>query len=189
MQEIIISKALLTRIGHAVIEEIRENTDKGLDQDGKPFQKYSSNPLYIPAGAIFARGWKTTGKKLLRKRNRQAEYRCKKGGKRWVIIPGGYAVLKNTRFPQDGGKVNLHVTGKMINGLAITEQGTNFIKIGFSNTEAATKAMYHQVMGAGKRKVKRKFLGLPQDILNGIVNSYTEQFKNEIETKFFEGLG
>ncbi len=187
MQEIIISKALLTRIGHAVIEEIRENTDKGLDQEGKPFQKYSSSPLYIPAGAIFAPGWNTTGKRLLSKK--EAEFRNKKGGKRWVIIPGGYAVLKNTRFPQEGGKVNLHLTGNMMNGLAITEQGTNFIKIGFSNTEAATKAMYHQVMGAGKRKVKRKFLGLPQDILNGIVNSYAEQFKNEIETKFFEGLG
>jgi hypothetical protein len=187
VQEIIISKALLTRIGHAVIEEIRENTDKGIDQDGKPFDKYSSNPLYIPASAIFAPGWNTAGKKLIKQK--KAEYRSKKGGWRWVIIPGGYAVLRNIRFPQDRGKVNLHLTGNMMNSLAIVLQGNNWVKIGFSNTEAAAKAMYHQVMGAGKRKVKRKFLGLPQDILNGIVSNYTGQIKDEIETKFFDELG
>ena len=130
----------------------------------------------------------TTTRKLFKKK--EAEFRRSKGSRKlWVVIPGGYAMLKNTCFPRSGSKVNLHLTGNMLNSLAITEQGGNYIKIGFSNIEAATKAMYHQVMGASKRKIKRKFLGLPLNILNEIINNYTGQIKNDIEAKFFKGLG
>jgi len=179
LQEIIISKPLLNRIGNEIIERITANTQAGKDIDGKPFNKYSTKPLYIPAGAFYAPGWKTTGKRMIK--SKDAEYRRKIGGKYWVIIPGGYAKLKSTRFPQDGGNVNLHVTGNMLNSLAVIERGNDYVTIGFNNKEAATKAMYHQIMGAGKSKVIRKFLGLPNNELAVVMGSFTKLIAAEVE--------
>ncbi|MEM4626453.1 MAG: hypothetical protein QXF70_03455 [Candidatus Bilamarchaeaceae archaeon] len=180
MAKAIISKALLVRIGYAVIEKIRENTDKGFDQDGKPFEKYSSNPLKIPAGAFFAPGWKTTGKRLIK--NKEAAYR-RKNGKYWVLVPGGYAKLKSSRFPQDGGRVNLHVTGNLLNSIDVIKNGDDYVVIGFNNKEAATKAIYHQIMGAGKRKVIRKFLGLPDNEIAKIMADFEHLITAEIDNK------
>jgi len=177
--EIVISKQLLNRIGNEVIDRIISNTQSGKDINGQPFERYSNNPLYIPAGALFAPGWKTTGKKLIK--SKDAEYRRKKGGKYWVIIPGGYAKLKSSRFPQDSGKVNLHLTGNMLNSISIVERGNDYIVIGFNNKEAATKAIYHQIMGAGKRKVIRKFLGLPDSEIAEILAGYKPLIAAEVE--------
>ncbi len=152
--------------------------EKQITTKGKKFKKYSTNTLVIPSGAFFADGWKTSNKRLLK--SKEASF-TKRNSKYWVVIKGGYAKLKSNRFPQDGGKVNLHVTGGMLDSLAIVKHGNNSITIGFNSSEQAKKAMYHEVTVAGKSKVKRQFMNLPQKEVNKITHRLQARFKAELQ--------
>ena len=58
--------------------------------------------------------------------------------------------------------------------------------IGFTNKEAAEKAYYHNVAGAGKRKAIRKFLGITNDqekmIVKMAADNITVDFGSLVKT-------
>ncbi len=148
-----LSDADLTRIGLKGAQLIQERTEKGLDADGNPFEPYSENAFAMPLGAITARARQALGDKL-------NTFTTKKGAL-WAVIEGGYKAFKSAAYPQDSGSVNMTQTGRMMSGLTVvrTDPTTNTVVLGFTQSEDALKAWYHNEAGAGPRKVIRKFLG------------------------------
>ena len=59
-------------------------------------------------------------------------------------------------------KPDLTVLGLMLANLSVVDTSDNKIVIGFDDPEAARIAYYHNISGAGKSRVLRKFLGLQE---------------------------
>jgi len=71
----------------------------------------------------------------------------------------------------------------MLSSLDVISKGDNYIILGFYKSEHAELAEYHQVIGAGKSKVKRKFLGLH----NRDIKEINELLSDSIEFKILDG--
>ena len=152
--QIIFKKEALSKFALKVISLMRENTLNGISADGSPFAAYSSKPFVMPAGAVT--------QKALKKLDKQGSiywFKAKSSGNLWVLIQGGYKALREAKGR--GLDVDLTDTGQMLRALIPVDFKENEIKIGFTNAEAAEKAYYHCVAGAGKGKTIRNFLGLP----------------------------
>jgi hypothetical protein len=144
----------LYRIGLKAINAIRERTQKGIGADGRAWQGYSEKPFARPLAGITGKAQKSLGKRL--------HIFTTKRGALWAIIEGGYKAYKRAAYPQDGGTVNLTVSGGMLGALAVvgTDPATNTVRVGFSRQDAAELALYHNVLGAGRSRVLHRFLGL-----------------------------
>lgn len=145
------SAAGMKRAGLRAIQLIRTRTLKGQGLDG-PFAGYGVNPFALPAGAL-------TGQARAALKGR-LHYFKKPSGRLWVVVEGGYKAYKQARYPQDGGNVNLSATGAMLRAMTVTKVDGDTIQIGFTRQEEAEKAYWHNVTGAGKRRVIRRFMGL-----------------------------
>jgi len=177
---ITIDDAMIQQIASMIVGKIQERTSKGIDMHGKPFVPYSSRTFAMPYGAFlqyFSGGAKNPEKTAGIKRYNQlgtgySLFKTKSGAI-WALVEGGYLNMKKARFKTGETTVNLQVRGMrggMLGDLQILSieklsDDKREIVIGFRNPEAAKLAMYHQVLGAGKRKVIRQFLGLtPQEM-------------------------
>lgn len=170
----------LELIAEFAIRSIIERTNKGLDEDYKPFAPYSSKPFTMPYGAYIQNTTKQQRDKL------KASVVTGEDGLPYVLIQGGYKAFKAARFPQDNGIVNLQVRGMrggMLSSLDVISKGDNYIILGFYKSEHAKLAGYHQVLGAGKGKTKRKFLGLNKRDIEEI----NELLSDSIEFKILDG--
>jgi hypothetical protein len=145
---------LLRQIGLRTIAFIRERTLKGIDADGALFHPYSTTPFARPYGGITQRTKANLGDRL-------QVFTNPKSGKLWAVIEGGYEEYKRAAYPSDSG-VNLTATGAMLRALTIVsvDEGTNTVVIGFARAEEAEKALYHDQIGAGPRRVIRHFMGV-----------------------------
>ncbi len=155
-----ISQQALLRFGYRAIQLIQERTAKGNGLDGK-FASYSTNPLAVPAGIGTKRA-----RKALQGAGRLSYF--KKKGKLWMVVHGGYAELKKALYANAKGYTgtpNLAVSGQMLASLQAKTAGENAVVRSFDNAEAARKAYYQHVSGAGKSRVVRRFLGLTNDEL------------------------
>jgi acyl-CoA synthetase (NDP forming) len=155
-----ISQDALLRFGYRAIQLIQERTAKGDGLDGK-FASYSTNPLAVPSGMASKRA-----RKALQGAGKLSYFKRK--GKLWMVVQGGYAELKRAVFTNAKGNTgvpNLMVTGQMMGSLQAKVAGENSVVLTFDNPEAARKAFYHHVSGAGKRRVLRRFLGLREEEL------------------------
>jgi hypothetical protein len=67
--------------------------------------------------------------------------------------------------------VNLTLTGEMLGTISIINHGTGFIKLGFTDSEAAKKAKWIQTPSGQKagKQSPRRFFGISQKDLNKIV--------------------
>lgn len=136
----------------------------------------------MPAGALFSPGWKTTGQQMYRQKLIDW-FTSKTSGNKWVVVKGGYKDLKQRRFGADN--VNLQVRGLrgkgMLGSLAVIQKKENEIIIGFSNSEASQLAMYHEVLGAGKSRVKRQFMGISPAQQKELTNQIQDEIKKVVE--------
>jgi hypothetical protein len=154
------------RIGLKFLAKIRENTLAGIDAHGKPMKGYSTRPFARPMGGI------PKNVRLQLDKEGKITYYRKKGRATWVVIEGGYLALKSAWY-EDGGKVNMTATGKMLRSMRVRLEGDKII-IEFSREEEAEKAYWHNVSGAGKSRVIREFLGLPDDQASEIAKEEIE---------------
>jgi len=150
----------LAQFGQAVKAEIRRNTLAGRDRHGRPLAPYSTRTFAMPAGVS---GWRGAMRKL------DVQYFRTTAGSLWAVIPGGYRALKTARKGSGGASPNLSLTGTMLRSMNSIVRGPNLIRIGFTNSEAAERAYYHVVSGAGKSRTRRDFLGLPEQDYRDIV--------------------
>lgn len=180
--KITINPEILRRAALKIISLIQQNTNNGIDQYGKPFKPYSTKPFSMPAGSYY-QNTSLAQRKVL---NESLIWRTSKSGSKWITVKGGYAAYKSARFPQDGGVVNLQYRGfrgnGMLNSLQIIEESpeNGYIIIGFSNSQAAQIASYHQVLGAGKSRVLRKFMGINENDVEKVL----QEFKNQIAIQY-----
>ncbi len=175
MTEIIdIAEVIKRRIGIRVVAAIKENTLRGIDKDGKPFAPYSEKPFAAPAGSLT--------QKVRARLDKDGKLTFfEKGDTKWVRVEGGYKLVKSIKRPSDGGVVNLTDTGKLLRGLrflSIDNEGA--IRIGWDDPELALLAYYHNVSGAGKGRVVRKFLGIPDAELQAIAEEEINKARESI---------
>ena len=149
-----IGSAALKRAGLLAVKMIRFRTAAGRDIDGNPFQPYSTNPFARPAGGIPQSARKRLKESLRYFRTAQ--------GSLWMVVIGGYKAFKAARYPAAGSTVNLQGSGNMLRALTVlsVDASTRTFRIGWTRTEEAEKALYHNVTGVGKSRIKRKNLGL-----------------------------
>ena len=174
---IVIAPELLRKLGARAVELINIRTLEGIDAEGKKFVGYSTRPFCRPYAGVP----KTTINRL------EAEgslsyftVRGKDRGALWIRIEDGYLEFKRARNPAWNGVVDLHDTGEMMRNLSVTGTGASSVTIGFKTFPAAQKAYWHNVSGAGRSHVIRKFLGIsPKDmteLIDLIQQGITVQF-------------
>lgn len=148
-----IAPAALGRFGQFVLQLIEDNVAAGVDRKGNAFAPYSTRPFARPLGGVPKRAIS-----YLKSSNAIQIFTTKRGSL-WMVVEGGYAALK-TAIRQSSSGVDMQLTGDMMKQLAVLSTSDNGIVIGFLTAEAAEKAYYATVAGAGKSRVIRDFLGL-----------------------------
>ncbi len=128
-------------IGTKAIEFINNNIDNRVDFDGKPFEPYSFDYWFY---------------RYKRKRYSGKKLRSKKGKASWKK----FLTAARSEWDTKKNDVTLIDTNNMLAALDVISTSNNEIKIGFRDQEAAKKAFYHNVSGAGKSRTLRRFLGL-----------------------------
>ena len=70
--------------------------------------------------------------------------------------------------------VNLTLTGEMLGTISIVNHGVGFVKLGFTDSEAAKRAKWIQAPSGQKagKQSPRKFFGITQKDLNKIIAKY-----------------
>ena len=137
----------LTAIGTKAVAFIYENIDNRVDSNGKPFEPYSFNYWFY---------------KYRRRRYKGKKLRTKQGKKKWQQ----FLIASRSEWETEKNNVTLSDTNSMLTALDVISVSTSSfsylpeIKIGFRDQEAAKKAFYHNVSGAGKGRTLRRFLGL-----------------------------
>lgn len=124
-------------IGAKVIEFIVSNVEQKTDLNGKPFMPYS------------------LGYWLRKKYKKKSKAKSKSGKAKFIATA-------KAAWEGDKANVNLIYSGAMLAALKITniDKANNVITIGFSDGEAAKVAFYHNVSGAGKGRIIRRFFGV-----------------------------
>lgn len=150
-----LSKRLL---GIEIVNHIRKRTLEGKDKDGKPFKGYSTRPFAMPAGAA-------TKGAISRLESSGGLTWFSSGKSKWILIKGGYRAYKAVRKPQDGGVVNLTLSGQMMKDLGVIALPTDGITIGFNRKENAEKALWNIERG-------RDFLGVEDSVLEKLAEKY-----------------
>lgn len=133
------------QVARREIELIRERTQRGLDTQGRPFSAYSST--YVKAKQrIIKQGWR-----VRRGRGRNA---------RLVSLnPTAFAANRVGDWMRLSGRMfsDMYVKAvnviKQSNGYAVT------YTLDFKTARSKAIAEYHNITGAGKGKVLRKFWG------------------------------
>jgi hypothetical protein len=149
--------AALKKLGLRAVQFINARTERGIGVNDAgnevPFEDYSERTFARPIGGITKKAQGLLGNRL--------KMFTTSRGKLWALIEGGYKALKAAMFPGDSS-VNLYATGNYLAGRTVTkvDASTGEVTIGFATAYANEIALYHNVLGAGKRKVKRQDMGL-----------------------------
>lgn len=145
------------KLGFRVIDLINQNVASGVDVDGKPFKRYSDKWFARPAGDL-SKAKSGRIAKLIK--SGDARYFSGKSGATWLSVRG-YRRWKLVESPSaDPDDVNLTLTGNMLSAMQPNVNSDGSVEIGFANSEAAELAFYHNISGAGRSRVLRRFLGL-----------------------------
>ena len=133
------TSADMKSIGNDAIALIKERTQEGLDVNDKPFDAYSTKPIYVSKTS-------KTGKKLSPKGGRKTE-----SGKS-VFYQGGYSQYKKASSGSD--KVDLTLSGNMMQSLVVKDATNTSFTIGIKGP--AEKYAYEV-------NDEREFIGLSKE--------------------------
>lgn len=130
----------MLQIGNKAVELIQQNLDAYTDADGRQFEPLTFQYWFY---------------RYKRKKYRGKYLRGKKASK--------WQAFKNAAYSEWGSagkKVTLTSTGAMRASISPIASDETSVTVGFLNEESARTAFYHNVSGAGKGRVIRKFMGL-----------------------------
>lgn len=151
-----ITERAMYRAGLLAVKLIRERTLAGRDVEGQPFRPYGTTTFARPAGGLT---------KTARANLRGLVSYFRKSGSLWMAVQGGYKAFKEAVYG-DASTVNLQAEGAMLRSITVLEPvdtTTGTVRVGFTRSEEAEKAYWHNVSGAGKSRVIRRFMGLSDD--------------------------
>jgi len=165
----------IQKIAEQIKERILYNTSQGVDKYGQPFKPYSTRPFAMPYGSAMRQG---ISKSDIRDKNKANIFqRVGKKPKLWVAWLGGYTQYKGL-IGKDGAKVNLKLTGNMLDSLyARSESIRSFFDIDLSQFDSNI---------TGNMRID-----IPEfDVIIGFTNSEAEQiaYWNILRERDFLGL-
>ncbi len=158
----IVSRALLINLGTRVLYIIKERTLRGEFLPGSTGTgQYSTTPMPLPLGALPARARSKSALRALTDSGEARLFTSLRSRRTWIILEGGYKRLRELAG-RESDRVTLNWTGAMMRNLKIlrTNEAEAYVELGFSEGRAARLATYHNELGAGRRKVTHRFLGL-----------------------------
>jgi len=157
------SKKDTMRLAMNTLASIKLRTSKGLDADGKPFEDYSTKPIYIPIG-------KGTGARLKPKGGRVS----RTGNS--VFYSGGYQEYKHDSRkrggPDDSAEVDLVLSGALMNNLVVLNAQQTKFTIGLTS--------HVQYYGYYVNE-KREFIGLSDKDVDVLFQTVKEEIANKID--------
>ncbi len=156
LQGVIIDRIMVMKLANAGLAIIRERTLSGkfLPGSSPGAGEYSTKPFARPLGGLT----KQVQKDLLAS---GAQVFTKEGKATWVVIKGGYKQLREIAG-KDTSHVSLTWRGRMLRNLGVLNADDNSAVLGMKDEDAKQLSLYHNVMGAGKSKVKRVFMGFSE---------------------------
>lgn len=176
----LIDSVLMKRVGLQCIFIVRRRVSSGKYLEGTTSEQYSTKPFGMPLGAATkalgsaikraiekgqAVNLKRKGKTFATVSPDEAKiYTSPKTGNLWVIIGGGYKRYRELGG-RDSSKIDLNWSGRMMRNLGIIpgSEQPSAVDVGFTSTDEQNKALWHNVMGAGKSRRKHVFMGLTNE--------------------------
>lgn len=157
----IISRALLVDIGSHALYIIKTRTLQGEFLPGSTGSgQYSTTPMPLPLGAL-QKSVRTGATLKAMVAAGEAYVFQSKAGRKWIILEGGYKKLRELA-KKEADHVTLNWSGSMMRNLKIISVNPDrySVTLGFDEASARRKARYHNELGAGRKRVTHKFLGL-----------------------------
>lgn len=153
LKDVIVDRVIVMKLANAGLAIIRQRTLSGkfLPGSSPGADEYSTKPFARPLGGLT--------KKLQRDLLANgAQVFTKDGKATWVVIKGGYKQMREIAG-KDTSHVSLTWTGRMMRNLGILTSDDNSAVLGPKDADTKQLSLYHNVMGAGKSKRKRVFMG------------------------------
>ncbi|KKP28311.1 MAG: hypothetical protein UR18_C0006G0023 [Candidatus Nomurabacteria bacterium GW2011_GWE2_31_40] len=160
IQDAVTDRIIMQRVAGQGIFIIRQRTKKGqyLEGSSPGSENYSTNPFAMPVGAVN----KMTGNKINSLAKSDPDkfhlFRSKKTNSLWVLVTEGYK-----RIRQLAGKnsdvVTMSWSGKVMRNLAAVSVEPREAKLGFEDERAKQISIWQNIMGAGKSKKKKIYMG------------------------------
>jgi len=179
-------------VSNGVITIVRKRTLKGkyLEGSSAGAGEYSTKPFAMPLGALTGSGYQTSltnrmhatiiGKGSFLK-NSDFQLFTSKTNTLWVLVKGGYKEIRSLAKKQVQ-TANLNWSGRMMRNLGIQNLTAKTSVLGFNDAESNKLAYYHNIMGVGKSKKKRVFMGLTDTEVNELVQDVNIALKRHLTT-------
>ena len=147
------------RLAANTLAAVKLRTSQGIDANGKPFDGYSTKPIYVAK----------QGARLSPKGGRPS-----RTGKS-IFYAGGYQQYKRDSRRRggagDSAEVDLVLSGNMLNNFVILEATANRFRLGLTQN-----AQYGYFVNA-----EREFIGLTDDDVNVLVQAVTLDIQRKLK--------
>ena len=175
----VITRALLINVGTQVINIIKLRTLAGEFLAGSTGGRtYSRTPMPLPLSGLpaFARTKKNL--KMLVAAGEARIFTSLRSRATWIILTGGYEQFRKLAG-RETDHVTLNWTGSMMRNLKIVRVDTTTpeVVVGFDEGRSGRLASYHNTLGAGKRHVTHKFLGLTDEETRSLEQSVLQALR------------
>lgn len=174
----IISRALLINLGTRALYIIKTRTLRGEFLPGSTGTgQYSTTPMPLPLGALPARARTKSALKAMTDAD-EAHLFTSRSGRTWIVLQGGYKRLRELAG-RESDRVTLNWSGAMMRNLKIlrADEREAYVELGFDEGRAKRLAVYHDVLGAGRRKVTHRFLGLTDQEITSLEPTVREALR------------
>jgi len=159
----LVENVLLKRLANGAIALIRKRTLQGEFIAGD--HDYSTKPFAMPVGGLT---------KMLQNRiiatakggrgrapDPNFQLFTSKSGHIWVVVKQGYKKIRELAGKQSD-HVTMTWTGRMMRNMGIVNIDHSRAEIGFTSGEEEQKAVWHNLLGAGKSRRIHKFMYLTE---------------------------
>jgi hypothetical protein len=156
LKDTIVDRIVVMKLANAGLAIIRERTLSGkfLPGSSPGADQYSTKPFARPLAGLT----KQLQKNLI---SNGAQVFTKEGKSTWIVIKGGYKQMRELGG-KDTSRVSLTWSGRMMRNIGILTSDDNSAILGPKDTDTKQLSLYHNVMGAGKSKKKRVFMGFTE---------------------------
>lgn len=160
----LIDRRVLLQMGARALQIIKERTLAGQFLPGSTGgSEYSTTPLPLPFSRLQKAVQRGSIVKQLVRSGEAHVFTNIASRNTWIVLKGGYKQLRELAG-KSTNNVTLTWRGTMLRNLKITETdvATLSVTLGFTDSDSERIASYHDQLGAGKRKVTHKFMGLTE---------------------------